>query len=90
MLSLKVKSRLLPDLCLLCTEEGLFWEDIWQRNQELGCIMKAEDYIFPMENNHVLSEGLIPKSSCMCFSLPSVCAVVRRDMERFPECCCYL
>lgn len=29
-----VKSRLLPVLCLSCTEEGLFWEDIWQRNQE--------------------------------------------------------
>lgn len=29
-----VKSRLFPVLCLSCTEEGLFWEDIWQRSQE--------------------------------------------------------
>lgn len=29
-----VKPRLLPILCLACTEEGLFWKDIWWRNWE--------------------------------------------------------
>lgn len=42
--------------------------------------MKGRRLYLPHGKQSCSSEDLIPKSSSMYFSLPNVCAVIRRDM----------
>ena len=45
-----------------------------------GYSVKGRRLDLPHGKQSCFSEDLIPKSSCMYFSLPSVCALIRRDM----------
>lgn len=85
-----VKSRLLSVLCLSHTNRVCFGRISGKEIKKLGYSMKGRRLYLPHGKQSYSVEDLIPKSSSLYFGLPSVSAVLRRDVGMTARVLCQL